>query len=73
MPVIGVPMPATVLQGADALHAIVQMPKGTPVATMAIGAPGAANAGYLALQILALRDADLQARLLQAKAEKAAS
>ena len=63
LPVIGVPVPATALAGADALHAIVQMPRGTPVATMAIGAPGAANAGLLAAAILALADPALAGRL----------
>jgi 5-(carboxyamino)imidazole ribonucleotide mutase len=63
LPVIGVPVPATVLQGLDALLSIVQMPRGTPVATMAIGKPGAANAGFYAARILALGDALLAARL----------
>ncbi|MCS6970179.1 MAG: 5-(carboxyamino)imidazole ribonucleotide mutase [Planctomycetota bacterium] len=68
LPVIGVPCPTTVLQGLDALLSIVQMPKGTPVATVAIGKPGAANAGYLAAQILALSDPALAARLAERKA-----
>jgi phosphoribosylaminoimidazole carboxylase PurE protein len=57
LPVIGVPVNATSLDGLDALLSIVQMPAGIPVATMAIG--GAANAGLLAVRILALGDADL--------------
>src|SRR5213075_1117835 len=52
LPVIGVPVPATLLNGVDALLSIVQMPKGVPVATVAIGKPGAANAGILAAQIV---------------------
>lgn len=60
-PVIGVPLSGSALQGLDALLAIVQMPPGIPVATVAIG--GARNAGVLASQILALTDASLAARL----------
>ncbi len=56
LPVIGVPMPSSSLQGLDALLATVQMPAGIPVATLAIGKAGAANAGILAAQILALSD-----------------
>src|SRR5712671_6566876 len=63
LPVIGVPMPTTSLNGIYSLLAIVQMPKGVPVATMAIGKPGAANAGLFAAQIIALGDSDLAARL----------
>lgn len=63
VPVLGVPIPATALQGMDALLSIVQMPKGVPVGTLAIGAPGAANAGLLAAQIIATTDAALQAKL----------
>lgn len=63
LPVIGVPVPATALQGMDALLSIVQMPKGTPVATMAIGQPGAANAALFAAKILALADPALASRL----------
>ncbi len=54
LPVIGVPVPATALNGLDALLSIVQMPKGTPVATMAIGKPGAANAALFACAILGI-------------------
>lgn len=53
LPVLGVPVPATLLQGIDSLLSIVQMPKGVPVATLAIGKPGAANAALLAASILA--------------------
>jgi len=63
LPVIGVPVPATALQGVDALLSILQMPKGTPVATMAIGKPGAANAALFAMKILGLQDSGLRSRL----------
>jgi len=63
LPVLGVPIAATALQGIDSLLSIVQMPKGVPVATLAIGAAGAANAGLLAAQILATSDPELQVRL----------
>jgi 5-(carboxyamino)imidazole ribonucleotide mutase len=63
LPVLGVPIAATALQGLDALLSIVQMPKGIPVGTLAIGAPGAANAGLLAVQILASADPELAAKL----------
>jgi 5-(carboxyamino)imidazole ribonucleotide mutase len=63
VPVLGVPIPATMLQGVDSLLSIVQMPKGVPVGTLAIGKPGAANAGLLAIEILATTDADLRDRL----------
>jgi phosphoribosylaminoimidazole carboxylase PurE protein len=63
LPVIGVPLAATPLGGLDALLSIVQMPRGVPVATVAIGKWGAANAGMLAAQILALGDAALASRL----------
>ena len=56
LPVLGVPVPATALQGQDALLSIVQMPGGIPVGTLAIGKPGAINAGLLAASILALSD-----------------
>jgi 5-(carboxyamino)imidazole ribonucleotide mutase len=64
VPVLGVPISATALQGLDALLSIVQMPKGVPVATFAIGAAGATNAGLLAVAMLATNDATLQARLV---------
>ncbi|MBC7737179.1 MAG: 5-(carboxyamino)imidazole ribonucleotide mutase [Candidatus Saccharibacteria bacterium] len=63
LPVIGVPVQTKALAGVDSLYSIVQMPKGYPVATMAIGAAGAANAGLLAAGILALNDAALADRL----------
>jgi len=71
LPVIGVPVPATALQGVDALLSIVQMPRGTPVATMAIGKPGAANAALFAAKILALHDAALAGRLRAYKRARA--
>ena len=63
LPVLGVPVKSATLQGVDSLLSIVQMPKGVPVATLAIGAAGAANAGLLAAAILALADAALAVRL----------
>jgi len=63
VPVLGVPVPATALQGMDSLLSIAQMPKGVPVGTLAIGKPGAANAALLAAEILALHDEDLRRRL----------
>jgi len=63
VPVLGVPIPATLLNGLDALLSIVQMPKGVPVGTLAIGAPGAANAALLAAEILAISDPALRQRL----------
>ena len=63
VPVLGVPVPATMLNGIDALLSIVQMPKGVPVGTLAIGKPGAANAALLAMQILANTRPELRARL----------
>ncbi len=69
-PVIGVPIPS-VLNGLDSLLSMVQMPKGVPVATLAIGKTGAANAGILAAQILALGDPELARRLDEHRAEMA--
>ncbi|WP_019954805.1 5-(carboxyamino)imidazole ribonucleotide mutase [Yoonia vestfoldensis] len=63
VPVIGVPVQTKALGGVDSLYSILQMPRGFPVATMAIGAAGAANAGLMAAGILALQDAALAARL----------
>ncbi|MBC7788497.1 MAG: 5-(carboxyamino)imidazole ribonucleotide mutase [Anaerolineae bacterium] len=63
LPVLGVPVPATALNGMDALMSIVQMPKGVPVGTLAIGKPGAANAGLLAAAIVALSDDNLRERV----------
>ena len=64
VPVLGVPVAATVLQGQDSLLSIVQMPKGVPVGTLAIGAAGAMNAGLLAVQMLATTDSTLQQKLI---------
>jgi phosphoribosylaminoimidazole carboxylase PurE protein len=72
LPIIGVPIDSSALQGLDALLATVQMPQGVPVATVAIGKAGAANAGILAAQIIALHDTALAARLRQYKDELAA-
>ena len=63
LPVLVVPMPSKYLQGLDSLLSIVQMPKGIPVATFAIGEAGAANAGLFAVAMLALNDAELAQRL----------
>src|SRR5437762_3733992 len=63
LPVLGVPIPATLLNGVDSLLSIVQMPKGVPVGTLAIGKPGAANAALLAIAICALSNADLRERI----------
>jgi 5-(carboxyamino)imidazole ribonucleotide mutase len=63
LPVLGVPMPSKYLQGLDSLLSIVQMPKGIPVATFAIGEAGAANAGLFAVAMLSLNDAELAQRL----------
>jgi len=65
LPVLGVPMPSRHLQGLDSLLSIVQMPRGVPVATFAIGEAGAANAGLFAVAILAVNDQDLAAKLGQ--------
>lgn len=71
LPVIGVPMPATALNGLDSLLSTVQMPKGVPVATMAIGKAGAANAGLFAAAIIALGDTRLAERLREWRAARA--
>ncbi len=68
LPVIGLPMPGQVAGGLDALLSIVQMPKGVPVATFAIGEAGAANAALFALEILAAHDAELEMALAQYRA-----
>lgn len=65
LPVIGVPVPSQHLKGLDSLLSIVQMPGGVPVATVAIGAAGARNAGLLAAEILALTDPELKQRLIE--------
>ena len=67
LPVIGVPLAATQLSGFDALLATVQMPAGVPVATVAVGKPGARNAGLLAVQILSLSDPQLTEKLKKYK------
>jgi phosphoribosylaminoimidazole carboxylase PurE protein len=72
LPVLGVPIDSSVLKGLDALLATVQMPGGTPVATMAIGHAGARNAGIFTVQILALEDPQVAIRLDEHKAEMAA-
>lgn len=63
VPVLGVPVQSASLNGVDSLYSIVQMPKGIPVGTLAIGKAGAANAALLAVQILALHDKDIYQRL----------
>ena len=63
LPVLGVPIPATLLNGLDSLLSIVQMPKGVPVGTLAIGEPGAANAALLATSIVAVKRPELRERL----------
>ena len=73
VPVIGVPILTRALSGVDSLYSIVQMPRGFPVATMAIGEAGAANAGLLAAGILAAFDPDLAARLDRWRAALSAS
>ncbi|MFZ1129676.1 MAG: 5-(carboxyamino)imidazole ribonucleotide mutase [Terriglobales bacterium] len=71
LPVIGVPIPSTSLQGMDSLLAIVQMPAGIPVATVAIGKPGATNAGILAAQIIGAADASVAKKLADHKVKLA--
>lgn len=73
VPVLGVPIPATVLKGLDALLSIVQMPKGIPVGTLAIGEPGAVNAALLAAAIVARSDAGLAQRLRAYREQQTAS
>ncbi len=70
VPVLGVPIAATALQGMDSLLSMVQMPKGVPVGTLAIGAAGAANAGLLAVAMLATTDAALRERLVAWRAAR---
>lgn len=72
LPVIGVPIDSSALQGMDALLSTVQMPPGIPVATVAVGRPGAVNAGILAVQILAVGDPALADKLVDFKKEMAA-
>ena len=73
VPVIGVPVQTKALSGVDSLYSILQMPRGYPVATMAIGGAGAKNAGLMAAQMLAMHDAELAARLDQWRADLSAS
>ncbi|MCG6883444.1 MAG: 5-(carboxyamino)imidazole ribonucleotide mutase [Silicimonas sp.] len=73
VPVIGVPVETRALKGIDSLYSILQMPRGFPVATMAIGAGGAMNAGLLAAQILAMTDAELARRVDKWRADLSAS
>jgi 5-(carboxyamino)imidazole ribonucleotide mutase len=73
VPVLGVPVPSKHLQGVDSLHSIVQMPKGIPVATFAIGAAGAANAALFAVAMLANDDPALRAKLDAFRAEQTAT
>ena len=73
VPVLGVPVASRHLQGVDSLHSIVQMPKGIPVATFAIGTAGAANAALFAVAMLATTDDSLRARLDAFRAEQTAT
>jgi 5-(carboxyamino)imidazole ribonucleotide mutase len=72
LPVLGVPVPATLLNGLDSLLSIVQMPKGVPVGTLAIGEPGAANAALLAASIVSASRPELRERLRQWRAQRTA-
>jgi 5-(carboxyamino)imidazole ribonucleotide mutase len=71
VPVLGVPVPSKYLRGEDSLYSIVQMPKGVPVATFAIGEAGAANAGLFAVALLALHDPELAKKLTAFRAQQA--
>ncbi|MGH6638071.1 MAG: 5-(carboxyamino)imidazole ribonucleotide mutase [Polaromonas sp.] len=73
VPVLGVPVASKHLQGVDSLHSIVQMPKGVPVATFAIGNAGAANAALFAVAMLALHDKALATKLQAFRAEQTAA
>ncbi len=73
LPVLGVPIPSKYLKGMDSLLSIVQMPKGIPVATFAIGEAGAANAGLFAVAMLALNDAGLAQKLAEYRKKQAAA
>src|SRR6476659_6604424 len=73
VPVLGVPVPSRHLQGVDSLHSIVQMPRGIPVATFAIGVAGAANAALFAVAMLALHDKALAAKLQAFRADQTAA
>ena len=72
LPVLGVPVPATMLNGLDSLLSIVQMPKGVPVGTLAIGEPGAANAALLAASIVSTARPELRERLRQWRSQRTA-
>jgi 5-(carboxyamino)imidazole ribonucleotide mutase len=72
VPVLGVPVPATALNGLDSLLSIVQMPKGVPVGTLAIGKPGAANAGLLAAAIVGAKHPEVRERLRAWRAKRTA-
>ena len=71
LPTFGVPIPSKYLKGLDSLLAMVQMPKGIPVSTLAIGEAGAANAGLSVVAILALHDPAIKAKLIQYRADQA--
>lgn len=73
VPILGVPVPSKYLKGQDSLYSIVQMPKGIPVGTLAIGEAGAANAALLAVQILALHNPKLAEKLHKFRAEQTAT
>ncbi len=73
LPVLGVPISTTALHGMDALYSIVQMPAGVPVGTLAVGEPGALNAGLLAATILGLSDQSLAARVETWRAKRTAA
>ena len=73
IPVVGIPVQTKALSGVDSLYSILQMPRGFPVATMAIGAAGAKNGGLMAAGILALQDPELAARLDQWRADLSAT
>jgi 5-(carboxyamino)imidazole ribonucleotide mutase len=73
VPVLGVPVASKHLQGVDSLHSIVQMPKGVPVATFAIGNAGAANAALFAVALLANEDAALRSQLEAFRADQTAA
>lgn len=70
LPVLGVPLDGGMLSGLDSLLSTVQMPKGTPVGTVAVGKSGAINAGLLAVRILAVSDSELRAKLVEYKNNK---
>lgn len=71
LPTFGVPIPSKYLKGLDSLLAMVQMPKGIPVSTLAIGEAGAANAGLSVVAILALQDTAMKAKLIKYRADQA--